>query len=452
MAQASREAQNMGENLQGSAKSLHTKILDRSAVVGILGLGYVGLPLLIEVRRAGFSVLGVDPNEEKVGLLNKGESYIEDVPSSEVAAAFSGEGARAVTSFDHLAEADVILVCVPTPLSKTRDPDFRFISTATEEIAKTLRPGQLVVMESTTYPGTTEELVLPALSRTGLKSGEDFFLAFSPERVDPANKNFTIKNTPKVVGGLGKEGGFLAAELYGSFIDQIHTVSSPKAAEMVKLLENTFRAVNIGLINEIAIICHKLGIDVWEVIEAAKSKPFGFMPFYPGPGLGGHCIPVDPLYLGWKLRTMNYRARFIELADHVNSTMPNYVVFRIAAAMNEFERCVKGAKLLILGAAYKPGVSDVRESPSLSLILQLEALGAKVDYNDPHVPELSLGGVTRTSKEISPEMLASYDLVVLATAHEEYDYPSIAEHSKIVLDTRNGFGTTPASEGNVVRL
>lgn len=435
----------------GPGAALAAKIRDRSATVGVLGLGYVGLPLGLEIAAAGYPVVGIDPSEAKVASLLAGRSYVEDVSDRQVVEAFVEGAATATGEFTRLKDCDVIVVCVPTPLSKTKEPDLRFIEAATEEVARHLRVGQLVVCESTTYPGTTEELVLPHLRRSGLRAEQDFFLAFSPERVDPGNPTYGISNTPKVVGGLSEAASELACAFYGSFIEQVVPVSSPRAAEMVKLLENTFRAVNIGLINEIAIMCNKLGVDVWEVIDAARTKPFGFMPFYPGPGLGGHCIPVDPLYLGWKLRTLNYRARFIELADHVNSTMPNYVVFRVAATLNDVARSVRGSRILILGMAYKPGVSDVRESPALGVYEQLVGLGALVQYHDPHVASLQLHVGEVRSTPLTAELIQEQDLIILTTAHPEFDYGLIAERARKVLDTRNAFAAF-RGRPNVVRL
>jgi UDP-N-acetyl-D-glucosamine dehydrogenase len=432
-------------------QALLQKIEKRSATVAVLGLGYVGLPLLLEVHNAGFSVIGVDPAEGKLSMFREGKSYVEDIPDGKIAEALKVGRIEVTADFGKLGEADAILVCVPTPLGKTREPDVSYIRKAVEDISATLKKGQLIALESTTYPGTTEELFLPELEKAGLKVEEDFFLAFSPERVDPGNKVWQTHNTPKVVGGHGEASTKLAAALYGSFIETVVPVSGTQTAEMVKLLENTFRMVNIGLINEVAIMCSKLGVDVWEVIKAASTKPFGFMPFYPGPGLGGHCIPVDPLYLGWKLRTLNYRARFVELADHVNSTMPNYVVFRAAAALNDQSKSIRGAKILLLGMAYKADVSDVRESPALPIAEQLLKLGAQLDYTDPHVPQVRLKGIEMKSCSLTQEGLEEYDLVIALTAHNEFDLPWIAKHASRILDTRDAFQAIEDRNG-IVKL
>lgn len=432
-------------------KALKQRIEDRTAKIAVLGLGYVGLPLLLEVHEAGFPVIGIDPAEDKLVKFRDGISYIEDISDEQLQAANSRGNVEVTSDFAALGRADAILVCVPTPLSKTREPDTSFIRKAVEDIAATLRPGQLIALESTTYPGTTEELFLPELEKTGLKVEEDFYLAFSPERVDPGNKVWQTKNTPKVVGGHGDASTELAEALYSCFIDTVVPVSGTRTAEMVKLLENTFRMVNIGLINEVAIMCNKLGVDVWEVIRAASSKPFGFMPFYPGPGLGGHCIPVDPVYLSWKLRTLNYRARFVDLADHVNSTMPNYVVFRAAAALNHQEKSIKGARILLLGMAYKENVSDLRESPALPIADQLHSLGARIEYSDPYCPSARLGHGVMESVEVTDETIGSYDLVILLTGHKDFDYPWLAENARAILDTRNAFKDCGPRK-NIVKL
>jgi UDP-N-acetyl-D-glucosamine dehydrogenase len=437
--------------MSASHQELLQRIRNKTGRVGVVGLGYVGLPLLLEIREAGFSVIGVDPDETKLEALRAGRSYIDDIPDERLAALADEEQVALSPTSAPLAEADAILVCVPTPLNKTREPDVRFVRAAFEGIRDVLRPGHLVVLESTTYPGTTEELVLPILEGSGLKVEEEYFLAFSPERVDPGNKTWTVHNTPKVIGGHGPAASEAAAALYGSFIDKVVPVSSTKSAEMVKLLENTFRMINIGLVNEVAVMCNKLDIDVWEVIDAAATKPFGFMPFYPGPGLGGHCIPVDPLYLGWKLRTVNYRARFVELADHVNSTMPNYIVFRAAAALNQKAQAVRGSNILLLGVAYKASISDVRESPALPIFESLAGLGAKVEYSDPHVPGIHLGGFDLEGVPVTPERLKEADLVIMLTDHPEFDHEEIAEHAPLILDTRNAFKALGKRE-NLIRL
>ncbi len=419
--------------------SLRDKIENREARIGVLGLGYVGLPLAAEFAGAGFTVLGFDISEHKVAQVNEGASYIGDVPTAELAEQVRSGRLSATTKFDRLAEMDAVSICVPTPLSKTKDPDMTYVEAATNEIARHMHKDLLVILESTTYPGTTEELILPLLSRSGLKVGEDFFLAFSPERVDPGNPVYHTKNTPKVVGGTTPQCTELASLLLSSAIEHIHPVTSTGAAEMVKLLENTFRSVNIGLVNEIAIMAEKLHLDVWEVIEAAATKPFGFMPFYPGPGLGGHCIPIDPLYLSWKLRTLNYKARFIELAAEVNTAMPDFVVDRVAYALNDVERSVKGSRVLVIGMAYKRDIDDVRESPALDVMRLLQARGADVHYHDPYVPELRPQGDApgASSVELTDEELRAADCVVIATDHSCIDFERVIRESKLVFDTRN---------------
>lgn len=421
--------------------TLNDKIKSRDAVVGIVGLGYVGLPLATEFAKAGFQVVGFDVSTPKVDAINRGASYIGDVPTEELAEQVRAGRFEATTDFDRLGQVDCISICVPTPLSKTKDPDMTYVESATREIQRRLRAGQLVILESTTYPGTTEELILPMLSEGGLQVGEDFFLAFSPERVDPGNPTYQVRNTPKVVGGTTPACTELATALYGAAIDHVHPVSSTGAAEMVKLLENTFRSVNIGLVNEIAIMAGKLGLDVWEVIDAAATKPFGFMPFYPGPGLGGHCIPIDPLYLSWKLRTLNYKARFIELAAEINTSMPDFVVERVAWALNDREQSVRGSNVLVLGVAYKRDIDDVRESPALDVIALLRERGANVTYHDPFVPSLRLGdGATLESQQLTDESLSSADLVLITTGHSDFDYERVVDRAQLVFDTRNATG------------
>jgi UDP-N-acetyl-D-glucosamine dehydrogenase len=417
---------------------LEEKIRNGEARLGTLGLGYVGLPLSVEFASAGLRVTGFDLSAAKVEAVNRGESYIEDIPAERLRRCVREERLKASTDFAGLAECDAVIICVPTPLSKTKDPDLSMVVDAARAIAARLHPGQLVVLESTTYPGTTEELILPILTEDGrgLKVGESFFLAFSPERVDPGNARYNTRNTPKIIGGVTEACTRVAQLLYGKAIDTVIPVSSTRAAEMVKLLENTFRSVNIGLVNEVTLMCQRLGVDVWEVIEAAASKPFGFMPFYPGPGLGGHCIPIDPLYLSWKLKTLNYRARFIELAGEINSEMPEHVMQRITDALNERRKSVKGSQVLILGVAYKRDVSDVRESPALDIIKLLESRGAQVSYNDPHVPELKLDHTTLRSVDLLPAARAS-DLVVIVTDHSGYAYRDVVAASPVVVDTRN---------------
>lgn len=412
------------------------KIAAKQAHVVVIGIGYVGLPLVAEFVRAGFRTTGLDNDPEKVRLLNAGESYIPDVPTSDLAPHVKAGLLDATTDRAVLAKADAVIVCVPTPLNKTKDPDMRFIISATEAIAEHQHPGMLVVLESTTYPGTTSEVLVPKLTANGLVLGKDIFVAFSPERVDPGNKVYKTKNTPKVVGGCTPQCLEVIQSLYKDIIDTLVPVSSPEAAEMVKLLENTFRAVNIGLVNEIALMSRKLGIDSFEVIRAAASKPFGFMPFYPGPGLGGHCIPIDPLYLSWKLRTLQYQARFIDLADSINSGMPNYVVERATTALNDHSKAVRGAKVLVYGVAYKKDVGDVRESPAFAVIHGLQLRGAEVSIMDPYVTEVDEEGVIL--KAIDPKSTFSgYDLVVIITDHTVLERERLLKESKLVLDTRD---------------
>jgi UDP-N-acetyl-D-glucosamine dehydrogenase len=416
--------------------ALEEKIRTGEARLGTLGLGYVGLPLSVEFAAGGLRVTGFDLSPEKVAAVNRGESYIRDVASERVRGLVSEGRLRASTDFEELAACDAVIICVPTPLSKTKDPDLTMVVEATRRIGERLRAGQLVVLESTTYPGTTEELILPLLSGRGLTVGESFFLAFSPERTDPGNPKYGTRNTPKIIGGMTPACTRMALALYARAVDTVIAVSSTQTAEMVKLLENTFRSVNIGLVNEVALMCERLGVDVWEVIEAAASKPFGFMPFYPGPGLGGHCIPIDPLYLSWKLKTLNYRARFIELAGEINSEMPEHVCDRVARALNDRERSVKGSRVLVLGVTYKRDVDDVRESPALDILRILESRGARVAYNDPQVPELQWNGTVLRSEELMPAVRAA-DVVVIVTDHSAYPYRDIVENAAVVVDTRN---------------
>jgi len=420
------------------ARRLEDKLRTGEAHLGTLGLGYVGLPLSVEFATGGLRVTGFDLSPEKVAAVNRGESYIKDVPSDRLKALVDAKKLDASNDFDRLAECDAVIICVPTPLGKTKDPDLTMVVDAAKAIAERLKPGQLVVLESTTYPGTTEELILPIMTAKGLEVGETFFLAFSPERVDPGNARFHTRNTPKIIGGMTETCTRVAKALYARAIETVIPVSSTQTAEMVKLLENTFRSVNIGLVNEVALMCDRLGVDVWEVIDAAASKPFGFMPFYPGPGLGGHCIPIDPLYLSWKLKTLNYRARFIELAGEVNSKMPDYVCEVVANALNDREKSVKGSRVLVLGVTYKRDIEDVRESPALDIIKILEGKGARVSYNDPYVPELHLDhsqGVMR-SQDLIPSVRAA-DLVVIVTDHSSYPYREIVDAAPVVVDTRN---------------
>ena len=418
-------------------QDLGGRIERREARIGVMGLGYVGLPLAVEFAKAGFPVTGFELDGEKARAINESRSYIEDVPHSDVAGARDSGRLHATTDMAELAGCDVINVCVPTPLTKTKDPDFSFMASAVEEIRKRLRGGQLVILGSTTYPGTTHELFLPLLEASGLRVGQDFALAFAPERIDPANKTFKVRNVPKVVGGETPLCTELAAKAFAPVFETVVPVSSSQAAEMVKLLENTFRAINIGLANEVALMCDRLGLDVWEVIEAAATKPYGYMKFLPGPGLGGHCIPIDPTYLSWKMKALNFPARFIELATEINTQMPIHVVRRIGDILNEDRIAVNGSRVLLLGAAYKPNVSDMRESPAIEVAEGLLHKGAQLEYHDPHVPELHVGGHVMKSIELSDAALAEADLVVIVTDHEAVDYQRVVDQAQRVFDTRN---------------
>jgi UDP-N-acetyl-D-glucosamine dehydrogenase len=417
--------------------NLLKKIERREAVVGIVGLGYVGLPLAVVFAEAGFRVVGVDVDAEKVDAINRQTSYIEDIASETLARL--GDRISATTDFAALAECDAVSICVPTPLRKTGDPDISYIVSATDEVARYLHPGMLVVLESTTYPGTTTEVVLPRLEGNGdgLKVGEGFFLCFSPERVDPGREDWTTRTTPKVIGGMTEACREAGAALYGAAIETVVPVSSPEAAEMVKLLENTFRAVNIAMVNEMLLMCDKLDLDVWEIIEAAATKPFGFMKFTPGPGIGGHCIPIDPLYLSWKLKSLKYTARFIELADEVNTAMPEYWAQQVQDALNEVAKPVKGSRVLVLGVAYKPDVSDLRESPALDIIHLLEEKGADVQYHDPYVPAFNHDGMRMESVADLDAALPVADCTVIVTDHSVYDWEHVAEEAQLVVDTRH---------------
>ena len=429
---------------------LRDKIRNRQAHIGIIGLGYVGLPLAVEFAKAGFEVTGFDVDLAKVSAINKGHSYIGDVPSDDVSAAVNAGKLSATDDMSKLRDMDAIDICVPTPLRKTRDPDLSYVVLAVDAVRARLKRGQLVILESTTYPGTTDEVVQPALEEGGLKAGEDFYLAFSPERVDPGNASHTTRTIPKVVGGINQTSTELAAELYGSIISTIVPVSSTQVAEMVKLLENTFRAVNIGLVNEIALMSHRMNIDVWEVIEAASTKPFGFMPFYPGPGLGGHCIPIDPFYLSWKARQNGFECRFIELAGHINGSMPAFVVERVSEALNSQKKAINGSRIHIFGVAYKKDVSDMRESPALDVLELLHRRGAILSYTDPFVPTLDHGELSMTSV---PEADAPNDGVacaVICTNHSVFDYAAMPKRFPLVVDTRNALKNIQA--GNVFRL
>lgn len=491
--------------------NLSQKIETREAVVSVIGLGYVGLPLAVAFAEAGFRVIGIDVNKERVAAINRGESYITDIPSTIVAELVSEDAPgyswtrlqpnegfphelaavktktlqrvnrlSATTDFDALRFADAAIICVPTPLDKTKNPDMSYIVSVTDEIGQRLHQDMLIVLESTTYPGTTNEIVLPRLEKATTSNvtvrlnghgpggngnghysavthpevvvGEDFYLAFSPERIDPGRTDYTIRTTPKVLGGVTPRCTEMAETLYSWIIDQVVPVSSPKTAEMVKLLENTFRAVNIGLVNEMVTMCERLGIDVWEVIEAAKTKPYGFMTFYPGPGLGGHCIPIDPEYLAWKLKTLNYNARFIQLAAEVNFSMPQHVLNKISDALNADGKPLNGSKVLILGVAYKADINDLRESPALDLIHLLQEKGAHIDYHDPHVPYLTADGLDLTSVALAEETLQMADCVVITTAHSTYDWQWVAENSHLIVDTRNATKRLDTISARIVKL
>ncbi|PIQ84396.1 MAG: UDP-N-acetyl-D-glucosamine dehydrogenase [Candidatus Omnitrophica bacterium CG11_big_fil_rev_8_21_14_0_20_63_9] len=419
---------------------LAKRIAARNARVAVIGLGYVGLPLAVEFAKEGFRVTGIDLDRRRVDGVNRGRSYILDVPSEDLQKLRRARRLSATSSFEPLGAQDAIIICVPTPLRKTREPDMSFIVSASQEIAKRVRRGQLIVLESTTYPGTTEEVILPAIQAHGLTVGKDFCLAFSPERIDPGNATYTTRTIPKVIGGITPQCTRLATALYGTAIHRTVPVSSAKVAEMVKLLENTFRAVNIGLVNEIALICHRLGVDVWEVINAAKTKPFGFMPFYPGPGIGGHCIPSDPVYLAWKVRAQGSEARFIELATQINGAMPEYVVHRTMSLLNDRRKSMKGAKVLLLGLAYKPNVGDLRDSPALDVARLLKERGAIVQYHDPFVPSAELNGRRQMSKPLTAATLRGCDCAVVLTDHSKVDYDLVRRQAPVVLDTRNHYG------------
>jgi len=429
------------------------RLKDRTAVVSVLGLGYVGLPLAVVFAEAGYKVIGVDPIQSKVDALNRGESYVMDVPSETVARLVKEGRLAATTDFSVLKNADAVSICVPTPLRKTGDPDLSFILNATDDLARYVHPGMVVVLESTTYPGTTREIILPKLVESGhLTVGKDIFLAFSPERVDPGRTDWTTINTPKVVGGITENCTEAAVTWYSQALQTVIPVTSTEVAEMAKLLENTFRMINIGLVNELAIMCNRLGVDVWEVIDAAATKPFGFMKFTPGPGLGGHCIPIDPLYLSWKLRSLNYTARFIELASEINTGMPRFVISKVQDALNDRGKPLKGSKVLVLGAAYKPDIDDLRESPALDVMGLLRAKGADVQYHDPYIPRIRHDDWELSSVDDLQRAVSEADCVVIVTNHKVYDYPAILESARLIVDTRNALGASGRSSAKVVRL
>jgi len=431
--------------------STKNKINSKEAKLCVIGLGYVGLPLAVEFAKAGFKVTGIDISENRVNKINKGENYIRDINDKELRSLIDSGSLKATTDYSVISEMDAISICVPTPLSKLKDPDVSYIQSSIDEIVNYIHPGLLLVLESTTYPGTTRELILPALLNSGAKVGEDLFLCFSPERIDPGNEHFNIKNTPKVIGGVTEECGNLGAELYKKITDEVIVVSSPESAEMVKLLENTFRSVNIGLVNEIAIMCEKLKVNAWEVIDAAATKPFGFMKFTPGPGLGGHCIPIDPHYLAWKMRTLDYKARFIELAGQINSAMPEHVVELIRYSLNDLAITIKNSNILLIGMAYKKDIDDVRESPSLDIMALLEEQGAMVDYYDPYISEIKWNSeIKKGYLNLSEINLESYSAIVILTDHTNINYDKIKNSTTLIIDTRNVYENSKSK--NIVRL
>ena len=435
--------------LTTSAKQLEEKILSRTAKVGIMGLGYVGLPLAMEFGRCGFNVIGIDPDESKVDQLNRGKSYVRDVPESAISGLVRGGKIKATGDISVIAELDTVNVCVPTPLRKTKDPDMSYVVSACQAIAKHIHPGMLIILESTTYPGTTDELVLPMLEQqSDLKVGEDFFVCFSPERVDPGNPKFQTRNIPKVVGGITPACTRMGAAFYSQALEKVVPVSSTKVAEMVKLLENTFRMINIGLANEIALMCDRMEINVWEVIDAAATKPFGFMPFYPGPGLGGHCIPIDPFYLSWKSKQAGIEARFIELAGYINGQMPHFVADKVQNALNDESKPLKGSHVHVMGVAYKRDIEDVRESPALDIMHLLLKRGARVTYTDPNVPALTVDGVALNSQPDTA--IAAADCVVIVTDHGAFNWKAMVETAKLIVDTRNAL--RGIDSGNIRRL
>ena len=434
-----------------SYAELKSAIESKQFTLGVVGLGYVGLPLVFEFVSSGISVVGLDVNQEKINQLQRGESYIQDISNDQVSSCNASTLFTPTTDFSELTRVDVISICVPTPLRKTKDPDMSFVVSAIQSIAPHLRKGQLVILESTTYPGTTEELLQPIIEDHGFTIGVDLYLAFSPERVDPGNPTYSTKNTPKVVGGTTQHCTDLACATYAHAIDSTVPVSSPRAAELVKLYENTFRSVNIAMANEMALIANKLDIDVWEVIDAAATKPFGFMPFYPGPGLGGHCIPIDPSYLSWKMKSLNYDARFVGLAEQINTSMPNYVVKKIGIALNTVKKAINGSTVVVLGVAYKPNINDVRESPALAIISQLQRLGANVTYNDDYIPTISLSkDQSLSSIPLSDLSLSTADCVVMVTNHSYYNIADIVASSPLIVDTRNA--TKGMSAPTIIKL
>jgi len=423
--------------LSPSGKELKNKIANKAAKVSVIGLGYVGLPLAIEIGKAGFSVIGIDVNREKVNKINSKNSYIPDVTKEALTRLVSQKKLIATSDYKILKEIDIVSICVPTPLRKTREPDISHIIDAVSRVSQYLHQGQLIILESTTFPGTTKDIILPELEKRSLKVSKDFFLVFSPERVDPGNKKYTIRNTPKVIGGITSQCTEIAKFFYEQIVEEVILIASTQEAEMTKLLENVFRNVNIALANELALMCDRLEIDIWNVIEAAATKPFGFMPFYPGPGLGGHCIPIDPVYLSWKAKTYGFYSKFIEFAEEVNKNMPFYVVRKITDALNIHKKSINGSKILLLGVAYKENVGDVRESPALDIIEILSQKGAEVIYNDPYVPQIKIGERKWESLSLNENLLSQADCIVITTAHNDYDHKWIVENAKLIIDTRN---------------
>ena len=437
---------------QSPADVLAERLDSRTATVVIVGLGYVGLPLAAALAQAGFRVHGVDVSPEKVNQINDGRSYIADVPDADISTLVDAGRLSAWTTFTSVADADAIVICVPTPLRKSKEPDISFIDAAVEGVLPFLRPGQLLILESTTYPGTTQEVLQPRIESRGFTVGQDFFLAFSPERVDPGNARFTTVNIPKVVGGVTPRCTDMAAALYGKMVTSVHRVSSPRVAETAKLLENTFRSVNIGLANELALACRAIDVDPWEVIGAAATKPFGFMAFYPGPGIGGHCIPLDPLYLSWRLRLNGFDTRFIALADEINRSMPRHVVTMVMEALNTRDRCLRGAGVLLLGVTYKRDVSDVRESPAVEIMRMLREKGARVNYSDPYAPQLLIDDEKISSMPLTPGALAAHDCVLITTDHSSFDYDMVVRDASLIVDVRNALAGQREHRGKIVTL
>jgi len=431
---------------------LKRMIDERKARVAVIGLGYVGLPYAVAFAEAGFSVHGIDLDQKKIEQIRLGRSYIIDIDSNRLKNVVKNNSFNVHSNYNIIPEIDAVVVCVPTPLNKTRDPELSFIINAFTEIKKRMRRGQLFILSSTTYPGTTSELVYPLLNESGLKVGEDYFLAFSPERIDPGNKSYTLKDIPKVVGGMTKKCSLLSAALFKPIVKDVFIVSDTSTAEMVKLLENTFRSINIAFVNELSMMCSRLGINVWEVIKAASTKPYGFMPFYPGPGMGGHCIPIDPLYLSWKMKILNYRARFIELAEEINQDMPYFVVEKISSVLNEKGKALKGSKICLLGVTYKKDVNDTRESPAIEIIKILKEKGAVVSYVDPYVPVLSDNGIILRSKQLSSRFLKSQDCVVVTTDHSLFNWDWIVKHSRVVVDFRNATANVMENRSKIFLL